>query len=331
MVAILLNVIEPPIEYGTATILTLTTNVSAIIFYTLDGSVPTPSSSVYISPITIPTNQPSTTFQAFATNGTDSSPIFSKVYYAPITLDLTGARVPHAQSQILDQTPTACGSNGLNPRVLYSQPPLGTQDSASATIVDQDGYGSDPTIYPVREFDQPIPSYSFEYSETNSEGETSIDNSIGTLPAKTKIIFTAPPLEQGELNSATFDPRSLVVFHYSNKPNENSDTLFRPYFNAQDFSADMGGASLDTRAFGEGASCPSGSLIRQIYNSTKNTITFYYRDTLSNRWIISEEQIKSIPPNPNQQAALYNFIGASFGDRDHVYRWIFPTKGTFII
>jgi len=332
MVAILLNVIEPPIEYGTATILTLTTNVSAMIFYTLDGGDPTPSSNVYISPIEIPTDQPLTTFKAYATNGIDSSPIYSKVYYPPVKLDLTHARVSHAVADVLTPKPTACGSRGDTPRVIYSQPPEGTQDGYNAVVVDQDGYGSDPKIYPVREYDEPIPTYNWEYSESNWKGETSIGNDIGTLPAKAKIIFTPPAPEQGELNKATFDPRSLVTLHYSDKPNENSDTIFRPYFWGEDMQTEMYGAKLSTRAFGDGASCPSGSFMKYYYNPTKNTITFYYYDNKYMRWIISEEQIKSMPSNPNQQNALYNFIGPSCGDRNHIYRGLpFGHGGTFII
>ena len=322
MTAILLNVIEPPIEYGLPTILTLTTNVPAMIFYTLDGTTPTTSSSVYISPIQMPSVIGGVTFKAFATNGTDSSPVFSNVYMPPPVLDITGARVPFAKANILTPRSTACGSKGDTPQVLYSQPPELTQNGYAATVVDEDGYGyvNNSVVYPARQYDSPIPTYNWQYSESDAEGQTSIGNDIGTLPAKTKIVFTPPSAEQSYVNKATYDPKALVIFHDSSIPNENSNEIFRPYFNGINRESDMYGSSLSTRAFGDGASCPSGTFLKYYYNPTKNTITFYYRDSISQQWIISTEQVKASPPSLNQP--MYNFIGPNVGDKNRVYRWM---------
>jgi len=295
---------------------TITTDIASIIFYTLDGSEPSVDSEVYTAAIPIPTNQSSVTLKVFATNGTDNSDIYSTIYSA----DLTGARTFFAKAEILNPLiKPGCGSVGDPPRVLYSQPADNPQDAAGVIPVDFDGYGSDPSVYPVRQYDEPIPTYSFEYSETNWKGEMGKD--IGTLPAHATIVVTPPAPEQSNLNSALYDPRALVTFHDGTKPNANEDTLFRPYFEGEYLQKSMYGTGLSTTAASDGNFGPTGSLLKYHYNPTENTITFYYYDNRCCRWVISKEKIKAALPVPSQANPLYNFISPSLGDR-HVYRWM---------
>jgi len=304
----------------------ITADIASIIFYTVDGSIPDTSSSVYTGEFHLPTNQPSVVLKVFATNGADSSLIWSETY----STVLTNARLPHAKVVIVNPNLNpGCGSVGDPPEVLFLQPADNPVDAAAILPIDFDGYGAGPgvdeIVYPMREYDQPIPTYDIKYSETNAKGEMGRD--IGTLPARAQVVYLPPAPEEGNINKATYNPKSLVTFHDGTSPNANEDTIFRPFFNGEDLSTSS--SSLTNTNFRDSDQQMSGTFLRYFYNPTKNTITFYYRDNKNNRWIISEEQIKAVAPAASQQNPLYNFMSPSIGDR-HVYSWHLG-KGTFCI
>ena len=62
----------------------ISTNVPATIFYTLDGTTPTLFSSIYTSPIFLPYTPLSVILNVMATNGTDSSPVITETYQTDI-------------------------------------------------------------------------------------------------------------------------------------------------------------------------------------------------------------------------------------------------------
>ncbi len=294
----------------------ITTDVPSMIFYTIDGSEPTTSSEVYISTLSLPTHNASAVLKVFATNGVDSSDIIVKLY----SPKLTNARVSHAKAEVLDFNVFAnFGSSGGPPLVLYSQPSDTPMDAAAVPNVDEDGYGSDPTKYPMRGYDQPIPVYDLLRSDSNYLGEMGKD--IGTMPPQAKVIYVPPPPEESSLNKATYDPRALVTFHDGTKPNDNEDTIFRAYYNGEDLTKSMYGSALGTTAAKDGDFAPNGSLLNYHFNCKDNTVTFYYRDSRQNRWLISKEKIKSTPIPLDQRNALYNFISPPIG-HNHVYKWI---------
>jgi hypothetical protein len=67
---------------------------------------------------------------------------------------------------------------------------------------------------------------------------------------------------------------------------------------------------------------PHGSFLRAHFNARENTYTFYYRDSLTNRWIISKEPYVAKDP---MAGALYNVV---FPRRDNnngigkIFKWI---------
>src|ERR1700679_2344372 len=71
---------EEEILAGVPRSVTLSTNVPALIFYTLDGSIPTLFSDQYTGPIIFPTDELTIILNVLATNGTDSSPIVTEIY-----------------------------------------------------------------------------------------------------------------------------------------------------------------------------------------------------------------------------------------------------------
>lgn len=303
----------------------ITVSISSMIFYTLDGTDPDTSSNVYLTPIEMPVNLPHVNLKVFATNGVDSSSILS-VTYAP---DITSARVSHAVATI--HNPTAglsCGSVGDPQETTFSQPADSPMDAAGVAPVDQDGYGSDPTVYPVRQYDEAIPTYSFEQSDTDYLGQVGRD--IGTLP-KVRVIHTPADPEQGDMNKATFNPRALVIFYDDSKPNENGDenVILRSYYDGEDLEKSMYGAKFNTTMSSDGDCGPNGGLTRYLYNPRDNSVTFYYYDNRRCRWIVSRASISSMAPSPRQANPLYNFMSPTIGSK-FVYNWHL-WHGTFIV
>jgi len=300
---------------GIPATVTLTTNVASMIFYTLDGTVPTSSSTVYVSSIELPTRNPSVNLRIYATNGVDIDATLN-VMYSP---DRSNARLPHSRVTILNPAITGwCGGEGSPQEVLYNQPSTYTVDQFGVTNTESDGYGKNPSVYPVRGSDVPIPIFDLRYSETNSLGE--MGDGIGNLP-KVTILQIPPPPEETNANSATFNPRAMVMFQDSRNEDENDYIINRQFFESQVFEKYNCGSSYSNSAFSEGNSTPHGSLIRYLFNERENTITFYYRDSLTNQWIISTE-----PYNPHAVEATNGnltgrYVMPNVGN-NRVYKWL---------
>lgn len=265
----------------------LSTNIPASIFYTLDGSDPTLSSEIYISPIYLPYDQLTVTLKVMATNGIDSSPIITEVY---VTNILNNARLPHsatdaqAEPDIQDLYPF--GTNPSIPIGIYLNPgDAGTNVNnpdlpSQPTGYDGDGYPNAYTNLPYNS-----ENYQILYSTTDSEGQTG--PGIGNLPAKVSVEVPPSPPEQSDQFTNTFDPRAFVIFQDFALENPNDP----PQINRQFFSLENSDVVRDgNNFFNSGLDSPpvSGAFLRSHYNPRDNTITYYYLDAIANRWIISK-------------------------------------------
>jgi len=318
MAVITLTVVPSTKEYvaGIPANVTLTTNVVSMIFYTLDGTEPTSSSSVYTGPIELPTQNSSVNLRALATNGVDTDARVN-VVYSP---DWTDARLPHAKVTILSPLLSSgwCGWRGGPQESLYSQPASYTVDEFGVPNEQVDGYGYEPSVYPVRGSDEPIPIFDLRYSESNDIGETGED--IGTLP-KVGIIHVPPPPEETDANKSTFNPRAMVMFQDSRKPDENDYIINRQFFESQNFEKYAYGGKYNNSAIRDGDSAPHGALLRYLYNERENTITFYYRDSLTNQWIISTEPFDPTSMDRSTRQPTGRYIMPNVGDR-RVFKWM---------
>jgi hypothetical protein len=92
-----------------------------------------------------------------------------------------------------------------------------------------------------------------------------------------------------------------------------ANIINRQFFDCEDFEKAYNGSKYNSSVMRDGESMPRGSLLRYLYNSTENTITFYYRDSATGKWIISKEAYKS---NSLANAKQGTFLG----------RYILPTK-----
>lgn len=302
--------------------ISITTNVPATIFYTLDNTEPTLSSSVFIDSIVLPDNLTSVTLKTFATDGTDTSAVVTKIYRT----FLTGR---NARDKI----------TGLNDVTIGATYPFGSQDpggpaifgNMAGQIVDSpdivgifDGYDGTATGTPSNETDVPIDDLDLVFSETDSIGQRG--RGIGTLPANVVAVLP-PPIQENSIpssgssdaNSPFFNPKALVIFQ------DNREEPFDPervVINRQFFSTADSERTRNGRHFfttGEEGNIAYGTMLKPQYNPREGTVTYYYRDSETNRWIISK--VAFTPKTPN----LFNYSTIVFG-RDSatgkVFKWI---------
>lgn len=298
----------------------ISTNVPTSIFYTLDGSVPTLFSTMYTGPIFMPNDKVSVTLNVLATNGVDSSPIVTETFITNMT-EGTNARLPHAgtsasaEENIPDLYPL--GTNPIQPNANFeSTATVGiTVDNPALPHMPTgfDGAGN-PTGFTNNAFDST--NYSIKYSTIDWQGSTG--HGIGTLPASFKVEPTQAPPDTTQQESNMFDPRAFVIFQDASKENPNDP----PHINRMHFSLENPEKTRDgNNFFTAGLDAPpvSGTFLRSHFNPRTNTITYYYLDTWTNKWIIS-----TAPFNPSNFGAanLANMATSNKPGSGFVFEWI---------
>lgn len=294
-------------------------NVPSTIFYTIDGSIPTTFSIVYVSAIIVPTDAQEFILKVFATNGVDSSSIITHTYETNI---LGNTRLPHSTlSPTSSNAPFSMfpfGSNSPPPVVDYlnnANAGITVDNTALPTI----NYGFDANGNPVGSNNQ-IDTYQNIYSTTDYKNET-LPN-VGNLPGTVTIIGRRNPseysVEESSRASNLFDARAMVIFQDST----TEDPSNPPQINPQSFSLENLEITKDGSALyatGLDTLTITGSYLRSHYNPRTQMVTNYYRDSSTNRWIISSSSYEPTIPDPG------NLSGMVFSRNDQgvgrVYRW----------
>ncbi len=321
MVVISVSIIlsEEEVVSGIPRTVALSTNVPASIFYTLDGTAPTLFSAVYTSPIYMPTDKLSVILKVLATNGVDTSPIVTETFITNMA-EGTNARLPHSDTSAEqgENLPSLYpyGTNPVQPNATFQNPADAgiTVNNPTLPSVPNgfDGAGN-PNAFSNQPFD--TTNYSIKYSTTDSLGQTG--PGVGTLPATAKIVPESPAPETTEQNSNTFDPRAFVIFQDASTENPNDP----PHINRMHFSLENPEKSRDgNHFFTAGLDAPpvSGSFVRSHYNPRTNSITYYYLDSWTNKWIIS-----TAPYTPS--GATNNFSGMVLSKQrgaGFVFEWL---------
>jgi len=265
----------------------LTANMPSYIYYTLDGTDPSTSSTAYVSAIYLPTNQQTVVLKVFATNGVDSSDIITEIYQTDI---LQNARLPHSSTDVQagENIPDLYpyGTNPIQPMGKYLNPGDAgvTVDNPNLTQIASgyDGYGNE-TGFTNEPYN--TENYNIVYSTRNAEGE--YGHGIGNLPADVDVIPPVPAPEESKEFTNLFNPRAFVIFQDFSEENPEDPTIInRQFFSLENFEKVRDGANIMTT--GLDSPCVMGSFLKSYYNPRDNTITYYYFDSHANRWIISK-------------------------------------------
>lgn len=320
VISVIITQSSEEIVAGIPKTVSLSTNISAIIFYTLDGSVPTLFSTIYTGIIFLPVSSLSVILSVMASNGTDYSPIVSETY---ITNMLDNARLAHSatSSQPGDASNVDLYPFGTQPNqpngVFLSPGDAGVNINDTTLPAYPTGFDGDLGTTGNTNKPYTIENYQIVYSTTNAEGETGIG--IGNLPATAKIKLEDPIPETSQQFSNFFDPRAFVIFQDFDKENPNDPSqINRQFFTLEDPNKARDGNAY----FNSGLDAPpvSGSFLRSHYNPRDNTISYYYFDSWTNKWIISKQQFK---PNGDFDGNLSAIpIGSRAPGSRYVFEWI---------
>jgi len=305
---------------------TLESSVPATIFFTLDGSDPDMNSEIAVGPIAIPTNKSSAILKILATDGVDSSGIITQIYSPDITsIRNFWDKVTNTGGTSKDIFPFGSPTSG--PNFTYGNVAVPPVDSLEIVGI-PDGYDGTGTGTHSNETDRELSSYEIVFSETNFKGERG--HGIGTLPAQ---IYIRPPNHpdqqlQSSLSERLFNPRAMVILQDATKSSENDDIIHinRQHFSLADTENVKAGALLNTS--GEDSLGATGTFLKSYYNPKENTMTYYYFDSATLRWIISKE------PFTPKKPAINNFGKIVFSSRgthsNKVFKWM-PFKRSRLI
>lgn len=329
VISVTVTASEEEIMAGIPKTISITTNIPAIIFYTLDGSIPTLNSTQYVGPVFLPYSQFVVILNVFATNGTDSSPIINEIYQT----DMVDGNVRFSRNDT-NQPPGYSlqglypyGDNGVQPGSLFGNPAnVGiTVDNPAkpATSTGFDGQGN-PTGFTNHPYN--LENYNIIYSTQNAEGETG--PGIGNLPANTPVNPPQPmtpsvgPEQTVQTFTSTFNPKAFVIFQDSTKENPNDP----PIVNRMHFSLENDERARDGNAyFNTGLDAPptSGTFLRSHYNPRTNMMTYYYFDSWTNKWVISTQPYENTGPWTGNLSTQAISPGTGAG---YVFEWLTFTR-----
>ena len=317
----------------------VTTNIPATIFYTLDGTTPTLFSTIYTGPIFLPFDQLLVTLSILATNGTDTSPIVIEQYQTNIVN--SNARLPHAPTTAAaanvspDDYPF--GTPPYDPKQGYLNPAhAGAYGGAVYDPRDPhaipggfDGQGN-PALYTNEPYN--TKHYQPVYTDRDAEGAQGIGiigngqigGPLGNIPAQTKVTadtaqgtvfypgsdIQPDPGQSGnqgpeQTNQFTnlFDPRAMVIFQDFSTENPDDPPMINRMYSTLENPERARDGTFYYNTGQDSTAPPSATFIRAHYNPRKGTMTHYYRDSWSNRWIISEAPYTPSPNNTGSMAA----------------------------
>jgi len=262
----------------------ITTNLSSMIFYTLDSTLPTMLSTQYTSPVLMPTDGGSVTLSAIAYfldgyNNLVPSSVMTQTYQ--IDSSITGERVRrldfagvvYIYPGGLD-IPFWYDSSG-DPKVFIDIPKEELELSMIVSESEPDG---------SRRYD--VPGGVVDLVPPD-ETPTTRDNVYN--------LYSAPE------DDPNFDPNALLIVIDGRNPRalDTVALINGPHMSLRDPESNYGG--IDFYSTGE-TNYRSGSLVKMHYDRKKEIAVFYYFDSNTGRWIKSIQNLPKmdkakVPPN----------------------------------
>lgn len=254
--------IGPELISGIPQLVSLETNIPSTIFFTLDGSVPTIASQVYLGAITMPTNA-TVNLRALAISGIDSGSL--NIVFKP---DVTDLKYPWR------------GDATFGAGIVV--------DAYNVANDFYDGYGLDAyriANLPVRFTDVDVPRFDIKLSRTGAGGEgygTLL--SVGFVSPKNTISVEASTPNG---NNIFFNPRSLYITidgrdGYQDQIHDGYMIINRPHTGTADPLRYLQGRMLYERQ-----PYISGGHVKTHYNYKTGIAVSYYFDHNETRWIKS--------------------------------------------
>jgi hypothetical protein len=276
---------------------------------------------IYTEKLILPTQYNTLVVKLFATNGVVDSSVITLEYNGQS--NIPGVRFPRTttsddcntsknyfpfgsqnyQQKTVWLTPNDAGENLFDPD-LPSQP----------TGFDADGYSNAYTNKPFN-----LQNYDIVYSTTNEIGETGYGR--GNYPNKSERIIPEVPPMFSIYYSDVFNPSAMVIFHDVSKESAKYPALI----NKENYSLGHDEASWDSikfSSFGLDAAPLTGHFIRQQYNEVTKIMTYYYRDSNTNQWIISKVPYEY----PGREPENYHIKNLRKNGAQYVYRWHLFTR-----
>lgn len=286
---------------GVPQLLKLETNVPSTLFYTLDGSVPSTASLVYVDPINMPLDG-FVVVRVLAVSGVDLGRL--DITFKP---DVSDIRLPRRNE----------ATYGAGIVVdAYEQPNV-LMDGYS---LDEDGSATVPTRFS----DYELEDLDIKFSRTGPNGEgTGTVLSIGfTPPPKDSVI--SHDASSPNNNNVFFNPRSLYITMdgrdgYSDQIHDGYRTINRPWGGTTNTLTYLGGRMLyDPSPY------VTGGFVRTFYNAKSRLSVSYYFDHNETRWIKS---IQEFDPS-TYPAGVYGIKrGAGW---PLVFKWIYNKRSSII-
>jgi hypothetical protein len=275
----------------------LDANVPSIIYYTLDGSQPGPTSSIYIEPITLPTSG-TIHVRALAISGSDRGAL-DLLFYS----DSSKLFFPRRSNYT--------GGKGI------------VVDAYGVETVVTDGYGLNAynyVILPVRSSDYELDDLEVKYSK---EGDYFVGPGVmfrmGIPPEEfwQDDAVDAEPSSPNDDN-VFFNPRSLYIVIDGRDGYEDQSVypINRPWEGTTDMVKYLQGKS-----FYRPGPYISGGFIKSFYNKDTGTAVSYYFDHNELRWIKSIQNYD--PATVPERLGARNLSGGPI-----VFKWIYNKRSS---
>lgn len=261
-------------------------NIPATIYYTIDNTIPTLESNIYIQPIYFPVDGTSSfILSAFGIDGDGySSLILTQIFSADQT-KLTATRRFGDEGVVVDSFSNQTNIiNGFN------------ADSVAARFID----------IPIEKLNIIHSEKGFDGIGEGTQIKVNIpDPKTTSNPYDDNFEETTTPQF-----AALFNPYALTIT-IDNRIHNEVSTLLRPWGSLENIYTEFNGKRL--RSSADDACYVSGGFVRRFYSKEKNTMVSFYFDHNASKWI------KNIQVLPNNIPSPYGQIS---GENSHVFQWI---------
>lgn len=287
---------EEEITSGIPQTVSISSNVPATIYYTIDGTTPTLLSSVYVGDINLPDGQDSVILSAFGVDSEDNAgPILTQTFAADTTR-ITVSRNVGQEGFVLsrpndgDNIPVGFDVNGEAAMFLDVDP-----ETLDMVISDRGFEGIAPGAR--IEVGVPDPTTTPSFKDDNFEP------------------FSTPEIAE------FFNPKAKMIVIDTRKDNDLNPVL-RPFGSLNNIYDEFNGFRI--REAADDATYVSGGFVRRFYDAKNNVMVSYYYDNNEGRYI---KNIQKLPANIKPIAIMGN---QNKSGQPLVFKWIYRGKQSSI-